>query len=94
MEQNVRPPPPPKKSLHCVHPPLHNGSFLSSPGNPTGQQLAVADVQALVKFCVRHSLVLFADEVYQENVYTSQPFVSARKVLSDMGPPYDKVRLV
>lgn len=60
-------------------------------GNPTGQQLALKDVQALIRFCIKHKLVLLADEVYQENVYTPQPFVSARKVLSDMGPPYDKV---
>jgi glutamate--glyoxylate aminotransferase len=59
-----------------------------NPGNPTGQCLSYGDVKNLIQFCIREKLVLFADEVYQENVYIEQPFVSARKVLHDMGAPH------
>lgn len=59
-----------------------------SPGNPTGQLLNVENLRDVIKFCIQYKLVLFADEVYQENVYIDQPFVSARKVLHDMGEPY------
>lgn len=59
-----------------------------SPGNPTGQLLSVNNLREVIMFCVKHKLVLFSDEVYQENVYIDQPFVSARKVLHEMGEPY------
>ena len=35
------------------------------------------------------SLMIIADEVYQNNIYTDQaPFISFRKVLAEMGEPY------
>jgi len=61
-----------------------------NPGNPTGQCLSLEDIQAIINFCIEEKLVLFADEVYQENLYTEKPFVSARKVLHDMGAPKNK----
>jgi len=33
-------------------------------------------------------MVCIADEVYQENVYTEDKFISFRKVLAEMGEPY------
>ena len=59
-----------------------------NPGNPTGQCLSVQNLKDLIHFAVREKLVLFADEVYQENVYINSPFVSCRKVVADMGSPY------
>jgi glutamate--glyoxylate aminotransferase len=60
-----------------------------NPGNPTGQCLTVPNVQELIRFCCDNSLVMFADEVYQENIYNpARPFVSARKVLAAMPEPY------
>lgn len=62
-----------------------------NPGNPTGQCLSVTNLKELILFCVQQNLVLMADEVYQQNIYQNErPFVSARKVLLDMGPPISK----
>ncbi|XP_029123125.1 glutamate--glyoxylate aminotransferase 2 isoform X2 [Elaeis guineensis] len=67
-----------------------------NPGNPTGQCLSEANIRELLKFCFQENLVLLADEVYQQNIYQDErPFVSARKILFDMGPPISKeVQLV
>uniref|UniRef100_A0A7S2JKZ0 Alanine aminotransferase 1 n=1 Tax=Cyanoptyche gloeocystis TaxID=77922 RepID=A0A7S2JKZ0_9EUKA len=52
-----------------------------NPGNPTGQVLSEDNMREVVLLCMRERLVLLADEVYQENVYTdTKPFVSFRKV--------------
>ncbi|KAI8425865.1 hypothetical protein MSG28_004885 [Choristoneura fumiferana] len=75
-----------------------------NPGNPTGQVLTRPNIETIIKFCHKHRLVLFADEVYQDNVYAegSQffsfkknsvvmliPFVNAQ-VMMEMGAPYSK----
>jgi len=55
-----------------------------NPGNPTGQVLDRKNMEEIVEFCHRHRLVLLADEVYQENVYTKdKPFTSFKKVLTE-----------
>lgn len=60
-----------------------------NPGNPTGQCLSKENLQDLIKFCYDNSLMLCADEVYQENVYhANKSFESARKVLGEMPEPY------
>ena len=52
-----------------------------NPGNPTGNCLPLENMQAVVRFCSKHNLVLMADEVYQENIYDrSMPFFSFKKV--------------
>ena len=52
-----------------------------NPGNPTGNCLPLENMQAVVRFCSKHNLVLMADEVYQENIYdTALPFFSFKKV--------------
>ncbi|CAO2828862.1 unnamed protein product [Amaranthus hypochondriacus] len=62
-----------------------------NPGNPTGQCLSIANIKEIVNFCIQENLVLLADEVYQQNIYQDErPFISARKVLLDMGPPQSK----
>ena len=56
-----------------------------NPGNPTGQVLDEADMREVVRFCERESIILLADEVYQENVYDkSRTFVSFKKVVCDL----------
>lgn len=62
-----------------------------NPGNPTGQCLSRANIKELIEFCYVENLALLADEVYQQNIYQDQrPFVSAKKVLMDMGLPLSK----
>jgi len=67
-----------------------------NPGNPTGQCLAVENVNSIIEFARKEKLVLMADEVYQDNIYQSEhPFVSFKKALMDMGPPVcNEVELV
>lgn len=65
------------------------GLVFINPGNPTGQCLSYDNLKDLVKFACDEGIVLMADEVYQENVYQDErPFVSARKVMMDLGAPY------
>ncbi|CAI0463533.1 unnamed protein product [Linum tenue] len=67
-----------------------------NPGNPTGQCLSEANLSEILRFCYQEGLVLLGDEVYQQNIYQDErPFISSKKVLMDMGPPYSKeVQLV
>lgn len=60
-----------------------------NPGNPTGTCLSYENLKDLIKFAFENRLLLMADEVYQENIYfQDRPFISARKVMYDMGEPY------
>ncbi|KAL3379398.1 hypothetical protein AABB24_000221 [Solanum stoloniferum] len=62
-----------------------------NPGNPTGQCLSEQNLRQIIQFCHEENLVLLGDEVYQQNIYQdAHPFISARKVLFDMGPPISK----
>ncbi|XP_043726285.1 glutamate--glyoxylate aminotransferase 2 isoform X1 [Telopea speciosissima] len=62
-----------------------------NPGNPTGQCLSVENLKEIIRFCYQEKLALLADEVYQQNIYQDErSFVSAKKVLMDMGPPFSK----
>jgi alanine transaminase len=70
------------------------GLVVINPGNPTGQCLEQRDMEAILDFAARHKLVLLADEVYQDNVYTHKPFVSFKKVLHGMGSQRHAVELL
>lgn len=60
------------------------GLVVINPGNPTGQVLPVNVMKEVVAFCERHSLVLMADEVYQENIYGQIPFTSFKEVVRSL----------
>lgn len=65
------------------------GLCVINPGNPTGQVLSYENMQEIIAFCKKHSLILLADEVYQSNIYTEgAPFHSFKKVLCEMGDEY------
>lgn len=65
-----------------------------NPGNPTGQVLTRKNIEEIIKFAHRHNLFIFADEVYQHNVYDKDSkFHSFKKVLTEMGEPYSKMQL-
>jgi len=56
-----------------------------NPGNPVGSTLSESTVRKVVELCEREKIVLLADEVYQENVYSpTKKFVSFRKALLDL----------
>ncbi|CAF5030963.1 unnamed protein product, partial [Rotaria sp. Silwood1] len=55
------------------------GIVIINPGNPTAY---------------KHQLFILADEVYQENVYFhSTKFVSFKKVVMDLGSPYNQMQI-
>ncbi|KAG6853403.1 hypothetical protein C0991_004736 [Blastosporella zonata] len=60
-----------------------------NPGNPTGALLDEATQVKLVELCERHSLVLLADEVYQDNLHRREtyPFTSFKKVVRNTQSP-------
>lgn len=63
-----------------------------NPGNPTGQVLSRQNIEEVIKFAHKEKLFIFADEVYQDNVYAAgSKFYSFKKVLSEMGEPYSKM---
>lgn len=63
-----------------------------NPGNPTGQVLSRDNIQEIIKFAHKENLFIFADEVYQDNVYAAgSKFFSFKKVLTEMGEPYSKM---
>ncbi|KAJ7356044.1 glycerol-3-phosphate O-acyltransferase 2 [Desmophyllum pertusum] len=60
-----------------------------------GQILTYDNIRDVIKFCAREKLVLFADEVYQETVFTSEAqFHSCKKVLRDLGPEYNTFQMM
>ena len=60
-----------------------------------GQILTYDNIRDLIKFCASEKLVLFADEVYQETVFTKEAqFHSCKKVLRDLGPEYNNFQLM
>ncbi|KAM0836248.1 hypothetical protein ACQ4PT_062444 [Festuca glaucescens] len=62
------------------------GLVVVNPGNPTGQVLVGENQCEIVEFCRSENLVLLADEVYQENVYTDEKkFNSFKKIARSMG---------
>ncbi|KHJ83240.1 hypothetical protein OESDEN_17063 [Oesophagostomum dentatum] len=62
-----------------------------NPGNPTGQVLSRENIENIIKFAHKHNLFLMADEVYQDNIYAEgSKFHSFKKVINEMGAPYNK----
>jgi len=65
-----------------------------NPGNPTGQVLTKENIQQIIKFAAEKKLFIFADEVYQHNVYAEgSAFHSFRKVMLEMGAPYSSLEV-
>ncbi|XP_061378378.1 alanine aminotransferase 1 isoform X2 [Danaus plexippus] len=65
-----------------------------NPGNPTGQVLTRENIEQVIKFAHKHKLFIFADEVYQDNVYAEgSAFHSFKKVLVELGAEYSSQEL-
>ncbi|THH29234.1 hypothetical protein EUX98_g4955, partial [Antrodiella citrinella] len=60
-----------------------------NPGNPTGSLLDLPTMREVVQLCEEHSLVLLADEVYQNNLHSpsTHPFHSFKKVVRQLNSP-------
>uniref|UniRef100_A0A3B5BFW3 alanine transaminase n=1 Tax=Stegastes partitus TaxID=144197 RepID=A0A3B5BFW3_9TELE len=70
--------------------------YVINPGNPAGLVQSRKSMQEVIRFASEKRLFLLADEVYQDFVYgENREFVSYKRVLAEMGPPYsDTVELV
>jgi alanine transaminase len=68
---------------------IAKGLVIINPGNPTGALLDEAIQEELVDLCEKYSLVLLADEVYQNNLHHphSHPFTSFKKVVAKKQSP-------
>ncbi|XP_071532034.1 alanine aminotransferase 2-like [Panulirus ornatus] len=65
-----------------------------NPGNPTGSVLSRENIENVIRFAHEKKLFLFADEVYQDNVYAEgSKFHSFKKVTMEMGAPYNQMEL-
>lgn len=63
-------------------------------GNPTGQVLTRDNIENIIKFAYENSLFIFADEVYQHNVYAkNSKFYSFKQVQYELGEPYRSMEL-
>ncbi|KAI4899142.1 hypothetical protein NFI96_013230 [Prochilodus magdalenae] len=63
--------------------------YISNPGNPTGHLQSRESIQEVIQFAAQENLFLLVDEVYQDTVCgVDSKFVSYKKVLAEMGPPY------
>lgn len=60
-----------------------------NPGNPTGALLDKKTMEELVRLCEEHSLVLLADEVYQDNLHRrdEHPFHSFKQTVRALNSP-------
>eukprot|EP01138_Halocafeteria_seosinensis_P005291 gb/GECG01005410.1/.p1 GENE.gb/GECG01005410.1/~~gb/GECG01005410.1/.p1 ORF type:complete len:537 (+),score=59.92 gb/GECG01005410.1/:1-1611(+) len=57
-----------------------------NPGNPTGGCLSKDSMEALVKFCAEKGIILMADEVYQDNIWTEKKdWHSFKQIAAEMG---------
>ncbi|KAH9258179.1 hypothetical protein BASA81_003763 [Batrachochytrium salamandrivorans] len=61
-----------------------------NPGNPVGSILSREQIAGVIDLCRKYRVMIFADEVYQANVYL-KPFVSFRQVLLEQ--KYQDVQL-
>uniref|UniRef100_A0A8C6UY00 alanine transaminase n=1 Tax=Neogobius melanostomus TaxID=47308 RepID=A0A8C6UY00_9GOBI len=69
--------------------------YVVNPGNPPGHVQSKKSIQDVIRFALEKRLFLLVDEVYQDCVYADNvEFVSYKKVLAEMGPPFsDTVEL-
>lgn len=66
------------------------GLVVINPGNPTGISMTYNNIADVLRLAHQKRLVVFADEVYQPNIYTeSRPFISFKKVLMDFAHSSD-----
>jgi len=66
------------------------GIAVINPGNPTGNVMTYADIEAVVRLCAKYKIVIMADEVYQDNVWRpDREFISFRQVVHETGLPVE-----
>lgn len=66
-----------------------------NPGNPTGYVLHRDTLHVLIRFCVKHHIVLLADETHKDLIHDgiTTPFMSCKRVASEANL-LDKIELI
>lgn len=84
-----------KRAIEAAKPKcLPRAICVINPGNPTGQVLTKQNIQDIIKFAHDERLMILSDEVYQHNIYAEgSEFFSFKKILMEMGAPYDRHEL-
>ena len=82
------------EALEAKVTPRTKALLLNFPCNPTGATLTRADLKAIAKFVLKHDLLLLADEVYGELVYSEAGARTAPKPLSFASLPELRDNLV
>jgi aspartate aminotransferase len=50
--------------------------MINSPGNPTGSVYTRKELEKLAEICVKHDLIVIADEIYEKLIYDGEKHVS------------------
>ncbi|PIO67773.1 hypothetical protein TELCIR_10465 [Teladorsagia circumcincta] len=84
-----------RQLIACVaNPALMEKGLFPSDVVEHAKVLTRENIETIIKFAHRHGLFLTADEVYQHNIYAPESkFHSFKKVMNEMGPPYNKMEL-
>ncbi|XP_068196412.1 alanine aminotransferase 1-like [Antennarius striatus] len=68
--------------------------YIINPGSPSGHVQSRESIQEVIRFVSEKKLFLLVNEVYQDCVYGEKKFISYKRVLREMGPPFaDTVEL-
>lgn len=71
---------PPVEEFEKLITPRTRGILICNPNNPTGYLYTMEELLKIRDLVKKHSLWLFADEVYREFCYTDEPYVSAMQL--------------
>ena len=58
--------------------------ILNTPGNPTGSVYTKAELEDIAEVCLRHNLLVMADEIYEKLIYDGQVHVSIGSLSQEM----------
>jgi aspartate aminotransferase len=58
--------------------------MINSPGNPTGSVYTRKELEKLAEICVKHDLIVIADEIYEKLIYDGEKHVSIGSLGQDI----------
>jgi aspartate aminotransferase len=58
--------------------------MINSPGNPTGSVYSREELEQLAEVCVKHDLIVIADEIYEKLIYDGEEHVSIGSLGQDI----------
>lgn len=58
--------------------------IINSPSNPTGMMYSESELKALGEICLKHSIFIISDEIYEKLIYTEDKHVSIAQLSSEL----------